>query len=114
MVLNGWELGGGSVRIHRAEVQSKVFTALKIDSQEAQLKFGFLLDALQYGAPPHGGMAFGLDRLVTLMTGAESIRDVIAFPKTQRAQCLLTQAPSPVDEKQLRELHIRLRNLQPA
>jgi aspartyl-tRNA synthetase len=114
MVLNGWELGGGSVRIHRAEVQSKVFTALKIDSQEAQLKFGFLLDALQYGAPPHGGIAFGLDRLVTLMTGAESIRDVIAFPKTQRAQCLLTQAPSPVDEKQLRELHIRLRNLQPA
>jgi aspartyl-tRNA synthetase len=109
MVLNGWELGGGSVRIHREEVQSKVFRALKIGPEEAAVKFGFLLDALQYGAPPHGGIAFGLDRIVTLMSGAESIRDVIAFPKTQRAQCLLTQAPSAVDEKQLRELHIRLR-----
>jgi aspartyl-tRNA synthetase len=109
VVLNGWEIGGGSVRIHRSEIQQKVFAAMKITQAEQRAKFGFLLDALQYGAPPHGGIAFGFDRLVTLMAGAEAIRDVIAFPKTQRGQDLLTGAPTPVTEKQLQELHLRLR-----
>jgi aspartyl-tRNA synthetase len=109
MVLNGTELGGGSIRINKPEMQQEVFKALNIGDEEAQEKFGFLLDALSYGCPPHGGIAFGLDRLIMLMTGATSIRDVIAFPKTQSAACPLTDAPGAVSSKQLRELNIRLR-----
>jgi len=109
MVLNGTEVGGGSIRIHRNEVQQKVFRLLGIDEEEAEEKFGFLLTALKYGCPPHGGLAFGLDRLVMLLAGAGSIRDVMAFPKTQTAACLLTSAPSNVNQEQLRELSLRIR-----
>jgi aspartyl-tRNA synthetase len=112
MVLNGSEIGGGSIRIHRQEVQERVFRLLDIDEQEAQEKFGFLLTALKFGCPPHGGMAFGLDRLVMLMAGANSIREVMAFPKTQTAACLLTNAPSEVGVEQLRELSLRIRRPQ--
>jgi len=109
VVLNGWEIGGGSVRNHKPEMQAKLFEALEIGPEEQRQKFGFLLDALSYGAPPHGGIAFGFDRIVALMAGVEQIRDVIAFPKTQRGQDLLVEAPAPVSEQQLRDLHIKIR-----
>src|SRR5690606_18912872 len=109
LVINGYELGGGSIRIHRRDVQEAVFRVIGLSQEEAAEKFGFLLEAFEYGTPPHGGVAFGLDRLIMLLAGTDNIRDVIAFPKTQSASCLLTGAPSEVTEAQLRELHIRLR-----
>jgi len=107
MVLNGTEIGGGSIRIHRRDVQKQIFSAIGLSDEEAQEKFGFMMNAFEYGAPPHGGLAFGLDRLIMIMAQRDSIRDVIAFPKTQSAACVMTQAPNDVDDKQLRELHIK-------
>ncbi len=113
MVLNGNEIGGGSIRIHRPEMQRAVFELLGITEDEARAKFGFLLDALNYGAPPHGGIAFGIDRIAALIAGTESIRDVIPFPKTTGAQCLMTDAPSPISEEQLSEIHVITKKLTP-
>jgi aspartyl-tRNA synthetase len=107
LIVDGWELGGGSIRIHDSEVQRRVFEIIGLDAEEAQRRFGFLLDALRYGAPPHGGIAFGIDRIIALLAGRESIRDVMAFPKTASGADPLTGAPAPVDERQLRELHVR-------